>query len=309
MLAHWDDVERQRVDRCPFAAANGRNLGTAAGSRTVGLKRVEIDPRKRSTAVHVHGAEEEIFFILGGSGLLWQDERTCSVAALDCIVHRAGGEAHTLIAGDDGLDALAFGTRVPTEVAFLPRAGTGRISRYWFEIAGPPLPYEREQAAGELEVPEPGARPPNVVNVADVEGAYGGIARALGATAGSETTGLNHLTLPPGETTAPAHIHSAEEEIFVILDGEATFELTPTPMAREQGREPEVDTVRRGHVVAKPPGGGMAHRFRAGDEGVTMLAYGTRDRKDITFYPESNRVFFRAVGVIVQAEHVGYPED
>ena len=36
--------------------------------------------------VHVHSDEEEIFYVLGGAGLSWQDEPTYPVAAGDCIL-------------------------------------------------------------------------------------------------------------------------------------------------------------------------------------------------------------------------------
>jgi uncharacterized cupin superfamily protein len=45
----------------------------------------------------VHGAEEEIFFVLGGSGLLLQGGATCEVAQGDTIVHLPGKEPHALV--------------------------------------------------------------------------------------------------------------------------------------------------------------------------------------------------------------------
>ena len=37
-----------------------------------------------------------------------------------------------------------------------------------------------------------------------------------------------------------------------------------------------------------------------------MLVYGTREPNDIAYYPHSRKLFFRGVGVIVDAEHVPY---
>ncbi len=51
------------------------DLGRDAGTRTVGLRRIEIAEGHFSTPAHEHGADEEIFFVLGGTGLLWQDGR------------------------------------------------------------------------------------------------------------------------------------------------------------------------------------------------------------------------------------------
>ena len=50
-------------------------LGDAAGTKGVGLNRVRVAPGKLPTPPHSHGASEEVFFILAGFGLAWQDER------------------------------------------------------------------------------------------------------------------------------------------------------------------------------------------------------------------------------------------
>jgi uncharacterized cupin superfamily protein len=67
--------------------------------------------------------------------------------------------------------------------------------------------------------------------------------------------------------------------------------------------------VRRGHVVARPPGTGVAHVFRAGSNGLTLLAYGTREPNDICFYPRSNKIMFGGVGVIARIERLDYWDD
>ena len=72
------------------------------------------------------------------------------------------------------------------------------------------------------------------------------------------------------------HCHSEEEEIFVILEGEGTLELWPSPVRAGTGAEREDIPVRAGHVVARPPGTRVSHCFRAGPNGMTMLIYGTR---------------------------------
>src|SRR5918912_1120873 len=71
---HWDEVEKERSDDGAFRSA-WSVLGEAAGSVTVNVNRIEIDPGARSTPLHMENAEEEIFFVLGGSGLSWQQER------------------------------------------------------------------------------------------------------------------------------------------------------------------------------------------------------------------------------------------
>ena len=64
--------------------------------------------------------------------------------------------------------------------------------------------------------------------------------------------------------------------------------------------------VRPGSVVARPPGTGVAHAFRAGERGLTFLAYGTREPNDICFYPRSGKVFFRGVNLVARIESLDY---
>jgi len=60
-----------------------------------------------------------------------------------------------------------------------------------------------------------------------------------------------------------------------------------------------------GHVVARPAGTGVAHVFRAEDE-LTYLAYGTREPGDMCFYPRSNKIAWRGLGVIGRIETLEY---
>jgi uncharacterized cupin superfamily protein len=53
-------------------------------------------------------------------------------------------------------------------------------------------------------------------------------------------------------------------------------------------------------------GTGVAHAFRAGEGGMTMLMYGTRDAKDVLFHPRSGKVFFRGIGLVTR---LGEPLD
>jgi uncharacterized cupin superfamily protein len=304
--AHWDETARELFEAGPLAAY-WTNLGEAAGSVTVGVNRIEILPGKRSTPVHSEGEEEEIFWVLGGSGLSWQEGETFEVGSGDCLVHLAGEQTHTLVAGDEGLDVLAFGMRAPAEMGYLPRAGVMRHGRATIDLSPDPRhPWEREAAAGELELPD------RIVNLADVEpherhrSTVAREHRELGGTAGSRRTGLNHVRVPAGMLNVPPHCHSAEEELFVVLDGSGSLELTPSPRQAAYGAEKSEHDVRRGTVVSRPAGTGIAHAFHAGPDGLTLLAYGTRDPNDICYYPRSRKISWRGVGLIGRIEHVDY---
>jgi len=94
----------------------------AAGAVGIALRRVELPAGGWSTPVHEHGSAEEIFYVLSGRGLAWQDGRTTEISAGDCIAHLPRRGAHTMYALDP-LDVVVFGPRVRTETPRFPRLG------------------------------------------------------------------------------------------------------------------------------------------------------------------------------------------
>lgn len=310
MIAHWDDVKVVRREE-GHIRGDWQSL-TGDESVTVGVKRIRVLPDSWSTPLHLEGSEEEIFYVLAGTGVSLQqiggEELAFPVRPGDCLVHLALVHAHTLHAGADGLDVLAFGQRHYARNTLLPRAGVSWLGPTWV-LRGEPSdhPWKREAAVGPPELGELGERPGHVVNVDEVEPAtrIGATVersvRDLGRAAGSFATGLRLFDVPPGKLHNPPHCHSAEEEIFVVLAGQGTLELWP-----HGTDDPEGHSVRRGNVVARPAGSGVAHAFRAGDEGLSFLAYGTRDPRDVTYYPRSRKVSLRGVGVIGRLDVLDY---
>ncbi|MDQ3889997.1 MAG: cupin domain-containing protein [Actinomycetota bacterium] len=306
-FAHWDELEHERRE-IGHLAGTWTDLGTAAGSVTVGVTRIQVDPGKWSTPAHVEGSEEEIFYVLAGSGLSWQDGGEGGVAYEvgegDCLVHLALAEAHSLRAGPEGLDVLAFGMRSSAAgITHLPRGGVAWLGGTWTRAGeADDHPWKREAEAGEPPVGDPMERPPSIVSVDEVEGVDFGpgetvksVRRDLGRAAGSVATGLKHVAVSPGKLAVPPHCHTAEEEIFVVLDGEGTLLLGEAEAS-----------VRRGHVVARPAGTRVAHTLRAGDDGLTYLAYGTREPNDVAYYPRSQKIYWRGVGVVARVESLDY---
>jgi uncharacterized cupin superfamily protein len=298
VIAHWDEVEGHFREKGPMAATWQR-LGDAAGCSGFGLNRVRVEPGRLPTPPHSHGLSEEIYYVLAGDGLLWQDEAVCEIRAGDTIVQTADHYEHTIQAGSNGIDYLVFGTRHPVEYGWLPRSKAVRLSWPWIE-GRTDDPWDIEAEVGELEFAEPGDRPDNVVALDDVPLDEDG-EKPLGAAAGSEHTGLNMVRPGPGKRGCPPHCHSAETEGFVVLEGSGALELLPV-----RGGVPEVHELRTGNVFARPPGTRIAHSIVAGSEGITYLAYGTREPNDIAYYPRSNKIYFRGVGLMTRLEHLDY---
>jgi uncharacterized cupin superfamily protein len=303
VISHWDEVRTWRGERGHIAGTWFSLVGRT--SRTVGVKRIQVDPGMWSTPLHLEGSDEEIFWVLGGSGLSaqWEGEETLAyeVREGDCLVHLALENAHTLQAGPDGLDVLAFGHRsYAPGVTWLPRAGVAWLGDTWAPVgAEEDHPWTREAAAGAPEVGEVSPRPANIVNVADLEAVerdtatIGRRVRYPGRDAGSLRTGLRHAEVFPGKLNAPPHCHALEEEIFVVLEGSGQLLLWEEEGVAEH-------PVRAGSVVVRRPASGVAHAFRGGDDGMTLLMYGTREPGEVCYYPRSGKVYFIGLGLIAR---------
>ncbi len=301
-VAHWDDVEREVRDVGEMRATF-RSLGEAAGATVVGVALIDVEPGCRAGPVHVHESEEEIFFVLAGSGLAWLDGAVHEIGVGDTIVYVAGGPQHTVIAGSSGLSVLAYGENHDAPLVRLPRAGMLRRGAVWLE-ASPDDPLEREAAAGPLSLPDATPRPSCIVALEDLEwdveevGEVKVRERDVARAAGSIRTGLRYDEVAPGALNCPPHWHSHEHELFVVLEGDGELELYDNA-----GVLAERYPIRRGSCVARPgPTPRRAHALRAGSQGMTYLAYGMRDPGEIVYYPRSKKAWMG--GVMVKVEMV-----
>jgi uncharacterized cupin superfamily protein len=304
--AHWEDAPSGRFDVGPMGA-DWDLLGSAAGCDKLGLRRIRISPAKQSTPVHAHFGEEEIFYVLRGTGWSWQENGVHEIGEGDVILHPHGGPAHTVVAGADGIDVLAFGDNLRHEAVRFPR-----IDATW--IGGMVLDFHpihqfqlEAERAGPVEVPEQlDPRPSTIVNISDVEpvafqrARVDARARFVGRALGARRTALNLTTLAPASESAQPHCHSAIEELFVVLGGDGVLMLGP---------DEEEHRVRVGSLVSRPAGTGVAHSFRAGDGGMTMLMYSDVDPNDMCFYPRSGKVLIRGLGVLFRPERVSFWDD
>src|ERR671917_576933 len=102
-----------------------QDLGRAAGSVRVGLRREVISPGKQSGPRHAHMSEEEIFVVLGGRGTLLRGEERVAVRPGDVVAFPAGtGVAYAFVADpEEELEFLSIGERKETEVIVYPDSG------------------------------------------------------------------------------------------------------------------------------------------------------------------------------------------
>jgi uncharacterized cupin superfamily protein len=104
---------------------------------------------------------------------------------------------------------------------------------------------------------------------------------AIGARVGAQKLGYNLTVLAPGKRAYPAHSHRVNEEMFFVLDGEGTLRIGP-----------DTFPLRRGDVVACPPGGPeTAHQIEnTGTAELRYLAVSTKLSPEIVDYPDSGKV-------------------
>src|SRR3954454_3766962 len=169
---HVDDVPAQQWEAGEIKASR-RRLGAAANALRMGVAIIEMAPGARSTPPHAHVDEDELFLVLNGSGVSWQssgskDVRAYAIREDDVLLHPAQGDAHTLIAGEEGLTVLVVAEGSRTHLTWLPRAKQFWVGPRWSPADTPP-PFAADAQLGPLEIPAlTGERPPHIRHLDDL---------------------------------------------------------------------------------------------------------------------------------------------
>jgi uncharacterized cupin superfamily protein len=98
-------------------------IGPLLGAKDLGYSYDLVPPGKRSCPFHSHRAEEEMFFILKGTGTLRLGTETRKIRAGDVICCPTGGpeSAHQIINDSDAdLAYLSVSTKMAAEVCEYP---------------------------------------------------------------------------------------------------------------------------------------------------------------------------------------------
>jgi uncharacterized cupin superfamily protein len=289
---HVDDVPVQEWEVGELVARR-RRLGAAAGAKRLGVAIIEVAPGKRSTPPHSHADEDEAFLVLAGSGLSYQtsssrDVRTYAIGVDDLLWHPGNGDAHTLIAGEDGLTVLVVAEGSRTNITYLPRTKEFWLGPRW---TGGKHPFAADAELGPLELPDPTPeRPPTIRNLADMPLNEGRDGRLAWATRDLRSLGSDRLVLaqdamPPDTHNTDLHFHSAREESWYVRSGGGTARLG------EDGHE-----LRPGSFWLRREDTGVGHRIEVGSGGMELVTMGDLIPGDVCVYPEK-RTFKPARGV------------
>ena len=292
---HIDDVPSSRWEFGEIGAAR-RRLGVATGAKRLGVALIEIDPGRRSTPPHSHADEDELFLVLAGSGLSYQtsgpqDARTYAIGVDDLLWHPAGGDAHTLIAGESGLTVLVVAEGSRTHVTYLPRTHQFWLGPRWSPADTPHSVRRRRARSARSSFPSrpPSGRPRSATSAELTlnEGREGRLAYATrdARDMGSDKLVLAQDEMPPETHNTDLHFHSAREEAWFVRSGSGIARLG------EDGYP-----LRAGSFWLCRENTGVGHRIEVGPEGMQLVTMGDLIPGDVCVYPEK-RTFRPARGV------------
>lgn len=83
----------------------------------------------------------------------------------------------------------------------------------------------------------------------------------------------------PGMRSCPYHLHHAQEEMFIVIEGHGTMRVAGEMLA-----------IKAGDVVFIPPGPAYPHQIiNTSDRPLKYLSVSTRDQPEICEYPDSGK--------------------
>ena len=92
--------------------------------------------------------------------------------------------------------------------------------------------------------------------------------------------GMSVDTLAPGKRGCPYHLHHAQEEAFVVLDGRGSVRVAG-----------ETLPIEAGDVVFVPAGPDYPHQIvNTSDAPLTYLSISTQESPEVCEYPDSGKV-------------------
>jgi uncharacterized cupin superfamily protein len=122
-VVNIDELKLEPFSKGEQYRSDAVRIGPLLGAKDLGYSYDVVPPGKRSCPFHSHRAEEEMFFIVKGTGLLRYGDETRKIRAGDFICCPVGGPetAHQII-NDSGaeLGYISVSTMMPAEVCEYP---------------------------------------------------------------------------------------------------------------------------------------------------------------------------------------------
>ena len=121
-----DELKLEHFEQGEKFACDAVRIGPLLGAQDLGFSYDVVQPGKRSCPFHSHRGEEEMFFIVKGTGMLRYGSETRKVRAGDFICCPTGGPetAHQLINDSDvPLAYISVSTMLAAEVCEYPDSG------------------------------------------------------------------------------------------------------------------------------------------------------------------------------------------
>jgi uncharacterized cupin superfamily protein len=122
-VVNIDELRLEHFEQGERFASDAIRVGSLLGAKDLGYSYDVVQPGKRSCPFHSHRAEEEMFFIVRGTGMLRYGSQTRKIRAGDFICCPTGGPetAHQIINDSDAeLAYLSVSTMMPAEVCEYP---------------------------------------------------------------------------------------------------------------------------------------------------------------------------------------------
>jgi len=122
-VVNIDELKLEHFRKGDQFECRSARIGPLIGAKDLGYSYDVVPPGKRSCPFHSHRAEEEMFFIVRGTGMLRYGSETRRIRAGDVICCPTGGPdtAHQIINDSDGeLAYLSISTMMPAEVCEYP---------------------------------------------------------------------------------------------------------------------------------------------------------------------------------------------
>ena len=118
-----DALKLEHFSKGASFESRSARIGPLLGAKDIGYSYDVVPPGKRSCPFHSHRGEEEMFFIVRGTGTLRYGSETRKIRAGDVICCPTGGPetAHQIVNdSDEELAYLSVSTMAPVEICEYP---------------------------------------------------------------------------------------------------------------------------------------------------------------------------------------------